>query len=99
MTQPNESKRKRVIHDERADLCRPCAQRDANADFADAFHRRVSEHAVESDAGETERERGENGKQEGEQTLGRPGFRHQIGHGANFVNRLAWIDAGDGVAQ
>ena len=56
------------------------AERETDADFADAFERGVSEHAIKADGGQHQSETGENGKEKTQQTLRAPGFLDAIEH-------------------
>src|SRR5438552_4752195 len=65
---------------EHADLVGPGAKRETNADFTNAFDRRVSEKPVETDGRERERESSEDREKKTEQALASPTFAHAIGH-------------------
>src|SRR5262245_19732684 len=72
---------------ESADLVRPGAKCEANADFTNAFERRVSEKPVETDGRKRERESSENGEKKTEQPLAPPGLVHSIGHRTRIEHR------------
>jgi len=76
-----------VRKNERANLSRTRAKCQSNADFTDAFVRRVSEKPVEADGRERKRESSKDGEKKSEQAMASPSFAHAIGHRTRIEHR------------
>src|SRR6185503_18778200 len=88
-----------VRKNEPANLSRARAKCQSNADFTDAFKRRVSEKPVEAEGGEYKSESTEDGEKKAEQPLASPRFAHAVGHQALIEQRQRGIDPGCGVVN
>ena len=72
---------------ERPDLSGTGAKSETNADFTNAFERRVSEKPVETDGRERKRESSEDREKKTEQAMASPSFAHAIGHRTRIEHR------------
>ncbi len=69
------------------------AERHPNADFARALRDRVRHQAVNPEAGERQRDDGEDGQQQHGETPGGDRLRHRLFHRAHVEDRLIFIQS------
>ena len=84
---PDRRDHRTVADHHHQDVARGRAQRQPDADVARSLAHQARHHAVDADAGETDRERGENGEQDHRKPAARQRLVDALRHRAHVVER------------
>ena len=89
---PRDGERHSLPHHQPRNMRGRGTERKADAEFARALGNQVSHHAINSDGGEGQREKREEGEHDHRKTAAGQRFLHAVVHGAHVVNRQVGID-------